>query len=271
MGKFWSLVFLLVPIFGVGVFVYGRMVGIDLPLDASEGGHNIDHLYMFILWLTGIVFVATECTLFWFLWKYNAGSNPKPVKYTHGSHSLEIVWTILPAVTLLFIAIYQMNAWADSKMRNPSAYLPNGERDPSVTEVEVQARQFEWRLRYPGKDGKLGTPDDLFTVNDLHVPVGKTVLVQLKSQDVLHSFFLPNMRVKQDAVPGMRIPVWFKPMKIGRYDLPCAELCGWGHYKMKGQLTVDSEEDYQAWLEQLAKEQFATTPPAVAKAEGKSE
>ena len=79
MGKFWSLVFLLVPIFGVGVFVYGRMVGIDLPLDASEGGHNIDHLYMFILWLTGIVFVATECTLFWFLWKYNAGSNPKPM------------------------------------------------------------------------------------------------------------------------------------------------------------------------------------------------
>ena len=70
--------------------------------------------------------------------------------------------------------------------------------------------------------------DDLFTVNDLHVPVGKMVLVQLKSQDVLHSFFLPNMRVKQDAVPGMRIPVWFRPMKIGRYDLPCAELCGWG-------------------------------------------
>jgi cytochrome c oxidase subunit II len=102
------------------------------------------------------------------------------------------------------------------------------------------------------------------------VPVGKMVLVQLKSQDVLHSFFLPNMRVKQDAVPGMRIPVWFRPMRIGRYDLPCAELCGWGHYKMKGQLTVDSDEDYQAWLDQLAKEQFATTPPAVAaKAEGK--
>ena len=74
---------------------------------------------MFILWLTGVVFVATEGTMFWFLWKYNAQANREPVKYTHGSHNLEIVWTILPAVTLLFIAIYQMNAWADSKMRNP--------------------------------------------------------------------------------------------------------------------------------------------------------
>jgi cytochrome c oxidase subunit II len=273
-GKFWSLVFLLVPVFGVGVFIYGASpsVNIWLPPDVSESGHNIDHLFMFILWLTGIVFVATEGALFWFLWKYNAQSNPKPAKYTHGSHNLEIVWTILPSVTLLFIAIYQMNAWADSKIRNPSATLPNGERDPNVVEIEVQARQFEWRLRYPGKDGKLGTPDDLFTVNDIHVPVGKMVLVQLKSQDVLHSFFLPNLRVKQDAVPGMRIPVWFRPIQIGRYDLPCAELCGWGHYKMKGQLTVESEEDYQKWLDQLSIEQNATTPPAaVAKAEGKSE
>ena len=97
-------------------------------------------------------------------------------------------------------------------------------------------------------------------MNDIHVPVGKTVLVQLKSQDVLHSFFLPNLRVKQDAVPGMRIPVWFKPMEIGHWDLPCAELCGWGHYKMKGRLTVESDEDHQKWLDDLTKEQFATTP-----------
>jgi cytochrome c oxidase subunit II len=266
-GKFWSLVFLTVPIFGVGVFIYGAhpSVNIWLPPDVSESGHNIDHLFMFILWLTGAVFIATEGAMFWFLWKYNATDNPKPVKYIHGSHSLEVIWTILPAVTLLFIAIYQMNAWADSKMRTPDA------SDPNVVEIEVNARQFEWRLRYPGKDGKLGTPDDLFTVNDLHVPVGKTVLVQLKSQDVLHSFFLPNLRVKQDAVPGMVIPVWFRPMKIGIYDLPCAELCGWGHYKMKGQLTVQSETDYKAWLENLEKEQTATMPPPPAKGEGKSE
>jgi len=269
LGKFWSLVFLLVPIFGVGVFVYGALpsVHIGLPQDASESGHNIDHLWTFILGLTGIAFIATEGALFWFLWKYNAQSNPKPAKFTHGSHSLEVVWTILPAATLLFIAIYQLNAWADAKMRSPD---PN---DPNVVQVEVKARQFEWRLRYPGRHGgKLGEPGELFTVNDLHVPVGRMVLIHLKSEDVLHSFFLPNMRVKQDAVPGMSIPVWFKPMQIGVYDIVCSQLCGWGHYKMKGRLTVDSEADFQAWLAELKKQQNATVPPAPPKvAEGSSE
>ena len=169
--------------------------------------------------------------------------NPKPAKFSHGSHTLEVVWTILPAATLLFIAIYQMNAWAESKMRVPN------EDDPNVVVMEVRARQFEWRVRYPGiHGGKLGQPGELFTVNDIHVPVNKMVLVHLKSEDVLHSFFLPNMRVKQDAVPGMNIPVWFRPIREGTYDLACSQLCGWGHYKMMGRLTVESEADYQAYL-----------------------
>ena len=100
--------------------------------------------------------------------------------------------------------------------------------------VEVTGRQFEWRLRYPGPDGSFDTPDDLFSVNELHVPVNEDILVQLKSADVLHDFFLPNLRVKQDAVPGMKIPVWFRATEEGVFDLVCAELCGWGHYKMKG-------------------------------------
>ena len=268
MAKFWSLVFLTVPIFGVGVFIYGALpwVNIQLPIDASEHGYNIDHLYYFILWLTGIAFVITEGVLAYFLWKYGAGHNTEPVKYTHGSHNLEIVWTILPAVTLLFIAIYQMNAWAESKMRVPSLYLANGERDPNVVELEITARQFEWRVRYPGKDGQLGTPDDLYTVNDIHLPLGKMALVQLKSMDVLHGFFIPNMRIKQDAVPGMKIPVWFRPMRVGVYEIPCSQLCGWGHYKMKGQITVEPEEDYQRWLDQLAKDQFTTVPATAAPA-----
>ena len=143
-----------------------------------------------------MVFIATEVVLFWFLWKYDGSEQPQPVKFTHGSHRLEIVWTILPAATLLFIAIYQMNAWADVKMRKPD--MP-----PTV---EVTARQFEWRLRYPGHDGKLGTQDDMLHVNDLHVPVDEEILIDLKSKDVLHSFFLPNLRVKQDAVPGHEDP-----------------------------------------------------------------
>ena len=248
MGKLWSLLFLTVPIFGIGVFLAAPYYGMALPQDVSEHGHQIDHLWTFILWLTGLVFLVTEVILFWFLWKYDAASNRAVGKYTHGSHNLEVVWTILPAATLLFIAIYQMNAWADVKINKPD--MP-----PTV---QVTARQFEWRLRYPGADGRLGTRDDVHHVNDLHIPVDTDILVELKSDDVLHSFFLPNLRVKQDAVPGSKIPVWFRATEIGAYDLVCAELCGWGHYKMKGRLTVESREDYAAWLAEMAKQQEAT-------------
>ncbi len=251
MGRFWSLLFLTVPILGVALFVWAPGANYWLPDDISEHGHQIDHLFMFILILTGIVFVVTEALLFWFLWRYDSAKNADPVKFTHGSHNLEVIWTILPAVTLLFIAIYQMNAWADSKINNPA-------HDGLPVTVEVTGRQFEWRLRYPGKDGKLGTPDDIYTVNKLHIPVNEEILVALKSADVLHDFFLPNLRVKQDAVPGMVIPVWFKATETGEFDLVCAELCGWGHYKMKGQLIVQKRSAYDAWLDEAYTAQEAT-------------
>jgi cytochrome c oxidase subunit 2 len=251
-GKFWSLLFFLVPVLGVGLFVVSadvNMLDHWFPRDVSAHGHVIDGLFMMILWLTGAVFVATEATLAWFLWRYNGKSNRDAVKFTHGSHALEVVWTIVPAATLLFIAIYQMNAWADAKIRQP--------KNPGV-ELEVRARQFEWRFRYPGADGKLYTPDDVHFDSELHVPVDEEVLIHLKSEDVLHSFFLPNMRVKQDAVPGMVIPVWFKPKYTGNWDLVCAELCGWGHYKMKGRIVVQTREEFDAWLKETAKKQQAT-------------
>jgi cytochrome c oxidase subunit 2 len=241
--------FLLVPVLGVLTFLLAPPYKIWLPVDISaENGRMIDHLFYFILWLTGVVFVITECVMFWFLWRYEGHANRDPVKFSHGSHSLEVVWTILPAATLLFIAIYQMNAWADAKMRKPKI----------VPTVEVTGRQFEWRLRYPGKDNVLGTRDDVFLVNDLHLPVNEEILVELKSMDVLHSFFLLNLRVKQDAVPGMKIPVWFRGTEVGNYDLVCAELCGWGHYKMKGRLTLESRAEFDEWLDEKYREQEAT-------------
>lgn len=250
MGKFWSLLFLLVPILGVYCFVYGWQYNIWLPEDVSTHGHTIDHLFFFITGLTGIVFIGTEVALFWFMWKYDRNVNTAPVKYTHGSHSLEVVWTIIPAATLLFIAIYQLNAWAQVKLESHMPKIP-----PTV---QVTARQFEWRLQYPGNDELIGTEDDIHVVNDLHLPVNEDILVELKSMDVLHSFFLPNMRVKQDAVPGMRIPVWFRCTKEGVYDLVCAELCGWGHYKMKGRVTVESRAKYNEWLAKMYDQQEAT-------------
>jgi cytochrome c oxidase subunit 2 len=104
----------------------------------------------------------------------------------------------------------------------------------------------------------LGTPDDLHLVNDLHLPIDEDILIQLKSMDVLHSFFLPNVRIKQDAVPGMKIPVWFKAREEGVFDIVCAELCGWGHYKMKGRVTFESRESFEQWLEGKYQEQEAT-------------
>ena len=256
MARYWSLLFLLVPVLGTALFVVAYdqhsrpLINHWFPKDVSEYGHVIDGLFMVILWLTGIVFIGTELTLVWFMWKYEASVRNEPAKFTHGSHNLEVIWTIIPAATLLFIAIYQLNAWADTKVRVPE--------QPGMT-VEVTGRQFEWRLRYPGPDGSFDTPDDLFSVNELHVPVNEDILVQLKSADVLHDFFLPNLRVKQDAVPGMKIPVWFRATEEGVFDLVCAELCGWGHYKMKGLLRVQSRDDFNAYLDDLREKQHLTS------------
>jgi cytochrome c oxidase subunit II len=285
-GRFWSILFLLVPVLGVGCFVWAMadmwpMKGHWLPENINDHGQVIDNLFMFILVLTGIIFIVTGLAFFWFLWKYDAAQNPQPVAFTHGSHTLEVVWSILPAGTLVFIAIYQMNAWADAKMRRPMLPGPDGQMAtlddvPKPPTCEVTGRQFEWRLRYPHSkpDGwKPGDPyvfgdDDLYLVNDLHLPIHEEIVVAIKSQDVLHSFFLPNLRVKQDVVPGMKQYVWFRANKTGVYDIVCAELCGWGHYKMRGRLTVESRPDFDRWLaQQYAAQNQSSFQPTPTEAE----
>lgn len=257
MGRFWSLLFLSVPILGVLTFVWAMadlwpMKGHWLP--ANIGGTEaqaIDGLFLFILGLTGIIFVITGLLFFWFLWKYDAAVTTEPVKYYHGSHQLEIIWSVIPAATLLFIAIFQMDAWARAKVYRPEI-APGIPRPPLA---EITGRQFEWRIRYAGKDGIVGTQDDVLKVNDLHLPINEDVVLLIKSQDVLHSFFLPHLRVKQDVVPGMQQFVWFKANRTGKYDIVCAELCGWGHYKMRGRMVVQSRAEFEKWLEQAWQEQ----------------
>lgn len=266
MGRFWSLLFLMVPILGVLCFVWAMAGFYPMQnhwLPTNIGGadaHAIDNLFLFILGLTGAIFIGTGVVFFWFLWKYDAAVQHEPVKYFHGSHQLEVIWSIIPAATLLFIAIFQMSVWANAKVNRPQV---NGQ--PKAPLAEITGRQFEWRIRYAGKDGVLGTEDDVLNVNDLHLPLNEDVVLLIKSQDVLHSFFLPHLRVKQDVVPGMQQFVWFQAKQTGTYDIVCAELCGWGHYKMRGRFVVQSRAEFDQWLEKAWQQQEVSSfapPPA---------
>ena len=245
MQRLWSLLFLFVPIFCVILCVMAPSQGWWLPENVSSFGADVDHLFIVILGITTVAFLLTQGSLVYALFRFGGGGTR--AAFVHTNHLLELVWTVVPAGILIFITFYQFNTWTKIKMQRN---FPKAEPD-----AEVLAGQFEWRIRYPGPDGKIGTLDDILSLNDLHVPVNEDFVIRLRSRDVLHSFFLPNLRVKQDAVPGMSIPVWFRATKDGPYELTCAELCGWGHYKMRGRLTVQSAADYQHWLDEKVKEQ----------------
>jgi cytochrome c oxidase subunit 2 len=276
--RYWSILFALAAIFSVGAFLYAPFSA-DwwLPNPASDYHHvvssfgrEIDSLFMIILWITGIVFIGTQVVLVWAAYRFadqkDAEGRPiRPAQYFHGSQRLEVIWTIIPAAILVFIALYQMGTWANIKFRSAAPRV--------ATLAEITGRQFQWVMRYPGPDGKLNSPDDLVLVNDLHFVKDQTALINLKSSDVIHSFFLPQLRIKQDAVPGLTIPVWFDSDTAGKYELVCAELCGWGHYKMRGNVTVhETEEEFQKWLkEKLAEQNQSQLTMATAPVGGRSE
>jgi cytochrome c oxidase subunit 2 len=207
-----------------------------LPESVSTYGPDIDRLFHVIYYVTGATFFAVQIALLVFLVIYRHRPGRRAT-YTHGNTGLEIAWTIAPAVLLVILGFVSRRTWAEIKQRVP----------PSDVQVQVTAKQFNWEIAYPGLDGKLGTDDDVTMDNDLHVPVGKTVRLLLKSRDVIHSFFIPSARFKQDTVPGHEIPAWFKITKPGTYEIPCAELCGFGHSGMRGWLHVHPQAEYDAW------------------------
>lgn len=209
-----------------------------LPENASTYGVEIDKLFYFIYYLTGVTFFGVQIALLVLLFMYRARPGRKAT-YSHGNTTLEIIWTVIPAVILGALALAGRTTWADIKQRVP----------PTDFHIEVTAKQFNWGVRFPGPDGELGTEDDALMDNNFHVPVNKVIAIDLKAADVIHSFFVPQLRLKQDAVPGRNIPIWFEATRTGRFEIPCAELCGFGHSGMKGWLTVDSPEDYAVWAE----------------------
>lgn len=210
-----------------------------LPESASTIGPKVDQLFWAIFWITGFFFLLVQVGLLLFTLRYRAKAG-RTASYVHGNTALEIIWTVVPAVILLVLTVASQQLWVE--IRSPS------HRPPTSQQVEILAEQFAWNVRYPGPDGIFGTEDDISTINQLHLPVATPVLINIRSKDVIHSFFVPEFRIKQDAVPGLPTQVWVEATRSGQFEIRCAELCGLGHYRMKGFVTTEPLIDFQKWL-----------------------
>jgi cytochrome c oxidase subunit II len=222
----------------------------------------IDHALAITLAVTGLVFIITNLMLAWFGYAYQDGPGAKAA-YWHDSPRLEMTWTLVTAAILAVFLFNALSLWAKVTAPPPA----------DAVLIEVTGQQFAWNVRYPGKDGVLGktdhlqasqdnpiglvkddpaSKDDLLLLNQIYLPKDKPVRVQVRSMDVIHSFFLPNFRVKQDAMPGMTIDIWFTPTELGDFEIACAEHCGLGHYRMRGAVHVVPAADLEKTVAEAA-------------------
>ena len=237
------------------------------PAQASTHAAEVDHMTILVHWLMLVLFIGWGFFFLFVLFRFRKGANPK-ASYTgaHGkfAKSTEVAVALIEIGLLIFYAI---PAWATRVKAFPA--------ESQAVVVKVVAEQFAWNVQYPGPDGKFGrtdiklvsadnplgldrsdpnAKDDITTINQLNLPIDRPVLVHLSSKDVIHSFGLYEMRVKQDAIPGMTIPVWFIPNRVGEYEIACSQLCGLGHFRMRGFITIQSAADYQKWYDDQEKE-----------------
>ena len=251
---------------------------IGLPPNASEHGYQIDHIIEFCHWFMGALFVGWSAFFIYVLLRFRRSKHPvadhEGVKSGISTH-LEFAVVLIEAVLLIGFAI---PLWAKRVNSFPD--------DKDAIIVHAIGQQFNWNFHMPGPDGVFGrrdialvTPsnglgldpndpaskDDLVFLGELHVPKDRPVIIELSSKDVIHNFALPHMRMAQDAIPGQIIPMWFKPVKTGTFEVVCGQLCGYGHYSMKGSLVVDEPAEYQAWLKEQAS--LAASPVAPAPAD----
>jgi cytochrome c oxidase subunit 2 len=285
--KRWAYLFGIMFVAQIVLYAVAPAMNWWIPLGVSTYSNGIDMLFYIILAVTGVAFIGTGAIFIYELFVFPADPNRRAL-YTHGNHKLEMVWTAVPGVMLFLLAIGQIPAWKNVKLHEV-----NEDVAASSLQIEVTARQWEWRVRYPSiahmaewnadhgdamKDvrSKLSPrPDDVRLVNEIHCVKGKMLWIHLRTQDVIHSFFLPHMRLKQDALPGKTILVWFQPTdanceKVGNdwvdgrrhdakkgwvkdseyvWELACAEYCGSRHSLMRGKVFVhETQEDYNDWL-----------------------
>jgi len=234
-----------------------------LPHGAAAAAPWIDHQFALTYVLMGIVFVAAQLSLGYLAWRYRDHKDAAPVEYSHGNIKLEVLWTTLTAILFIGLNLMGSHVWASERFEPAK---------PDAVPVEVTGMQFAWYFRYPGPDGKYGKTDpkledpsagneaaiglettdpaskDDVVAGTMYLPVGREVNLTLRAVDVIHSFFVPALRFKQDAVPGLAIHMHFTPTEIGDYEMACAELCGLGHYKMHGMVRVVSQADFDKWL-----------------------
>ncbi|HZP02031.1 MAG TPA: cytochrome c oxidase subunit II [Terriglobia bacterium] len=246
------------------------------PVDISTHGAAMDHQFNLTLIICGVVFIASQLGLAWFVWKYRDRGDGRKAAYYHGNNALEATWTTAAAIVFIGLNLLGYRIWAQTRFTGPS---------PGALRIEVWAEQFQWYFRYPGPDGEFGpshpekmndaignylgldrehdqaSKDDIVTAT-LGIPANREVELILRSKDVDHSFYCRELRVHQDVVPGMEIPVHFtttdEALKHGeggtpgRYEIVCTQLCGLGHYKMRAFLQVMPEQEFEKWLQQQA-------------------
>lgn len=250
---------------------------------ASVQGENIDLMLYITIAVTGVVFVITQILLFWFAYKYQENDNRKAYYFPH-NNKLEALWTIVPAVVLTVLVAFGIKFWF--------GFTSDAPKDAVV--VEITGHQFAWDFRYPGNDNKLGkknyklynmpvgntlavdfedpdSHDDIHTT-EMHIPVNRPVKLVINAQDVIHDVGLSHFRMKMDAVPGIPTTMWFTPKytteemkkRTGNpnflYEISCDQMCGKGHFSMRGIIVVDTEADYKKWLDSQKAEYLALYP-----------
>jgi cytochrome c oxidase subunit II len=240
---------------------------LQMPVAASAHAAQIDQMTVLTHWLMAILFVGWGSFFVFTLIRFRSSANPKANYEGVKSHFASYIeWTVA-AIELVLIVVFAIPAWA--------ARVDTFPQENQATVVRIVAEQFAWNVQYPGGDGQFGrtkpelmaadnplgldktdpaAKDDITTINQLNLPVGKPVIIHLSSKDVIHSFSLIQMRVKQDIIPGQSIPLWFTPTVTGDWEINCSQLCGLGHYRMRGFYSIKTQEAYDTWLKEQAAE-----------------
>jgi cytochrome c oxidase subunit II len=218
---------------------------VHLPLDASRDGWRIDEM---IHSTTNFVLLIFAVMIVWLGIVFTRHGKRHTAAYDHGNDAKSFRWTLATAGLIFFVVDGDLLLSSLSAIREVYGNFAMAEAQPGAVRIEVTAHQWAWAFRYPGPDGKFDTPDDVVTLNEVVLPEGQPAIFEVASTDVIHSFNVPQMRMKVDAVPGTINNMWFVPKLTGTWEIACAQHCGANHYKMRGLVTVVSEADYAAWL-----------------------